>query len=220
MSASVHAEPSLRGYENLRAASSDASTLCNSAFTSATLLSLRHGVTIGPPRDAIREPAHHIDRDQQTQIARRRREILPRADGLEDRRAVRHARFAFAAVLELAAVLDRRHARLHLLFERGDRLLHRAQRIERRRRHHIVHRVVEVLDAKLGLLEREIAVLRVLRDFLVGQPPQRAVLVAHDRPEALEARAAERGILGEQEIAAPKALARDRAVGLPVDREE
>src|SRR6266478_5395782 len=39
-SVSVHAEPSLRGYENLRVASSDASTRCNSAFTSATLLSL------------------------------------------------------------------------------------------------------------------------------------------------------------------------------------
>ena len=36
---SIHAEPSLRGYENLRGASSDASTRCMSAFTSATLLS-------------------------------------------------------------------------------------------------------------------------------------------------------------------------------------
>ena len=33
------AEPSLRGYENLRAESSEASTLCNSTFTSTTLLS-------------------------------------------------------------------------------------------------------------------------------------------------------------------------------------
>ena len=61
--------------------------------------------------------------------------------------------------------------------------------------------------------------MRVLRDLVVGQPPQRAVLVAHDRPEALEARAAERGVLREQEIAAPEALARDRAVGLAVDGE-
>src|ERR1035437_10112282 len=37
LSASVHAEPSLRGYENLRAASSDASALSKSAFTSAML---------------------------------------------------------------------------------------------------------------------------------------------------------------------------------------
>ena len=39
LSASVQAEPSLRVYENLRAESSAASTLCNSAFTSATLFS-------------------------------------------------------------------------------------------------------------------------------------------------------------------------------------
>ena len=49
---------------------------------------------------------------------------------------------------------------------------------------------------------------------------KRAVLVAHDRPEALEPGAAERGILREQEIAAPEALARDRPVGLRVDGED
>ena len=40
LSASVHWEPSLRGYENLRDASSEARTLCNSAFTAAGLLPL------------------------------------------------------------------------------------------------------------------------------------------------------------------------------------
>src|SRR5262249_22517391 len=39
LTASVQGEPSLRVYENLRAASSDASTLSSSAFTAATLLS-------------------------------------------------------------------------------------------------------------------------------------------------------------------------------------
>ena len=72
---------------------------------------LRHGVALGPPRDAIRKSAHHIDRDQEAQIARRRGEILPRADRLEDRRAVRHGRLAAPAVLELSPVLDRRDAR-------------------------------------------------------------------------------------------------------------
>ncbi len=117
-------------------------------------------------------------------------------------------------ILVLAAVFDRCHAHLHLLFERRDRLLHRAQRIERRRRHHVIHPIVEVLDPEPRLIERKIAVLRIFRDLGVGQPPQGAVLVAHDRPEALEAGAAERRILREQEIAAPEALARDRSVGL------
>ena len=39
LSESVHCEPSLRVYENLRAESSDASTFYNSALTSAALLS-------------------------------------------------------------------------------------------------------------------------------------------------------------------------------------
>ena len=145
LSVSVQGEPSLRVYANLRAESSDASTLSSSAFTSATLFP-GHRVAVGPPRDAIRKTAHHVDRDQQTQIARRRREIFPRAGRLEDRRAVRHGRFALPAGLELAPVLDRGHARLHLLFERRDRLLHRAHRIERRRRHHVIHPVVERFD--------------------------------------------------------------------------
>ena len=183
-------------------------------------LALRHRVPLGPPRDAIGKPAHHVDRDQQTKIARRRREILPGAGRLEDRRAVRHVGVAAPAVLELPPVFDGGDARLHLLFERRDRLLHRAQRIERLGRHHLIHSIVKILDTELRLFERKIAVLRIFRDFRVGQPPQRAVLLAHDRPEVLEAGAAERGIVREQEIAAPKTLARDRPVGLGVDGEE
>jgi hypothetical protein len=38
LSARVHAEPSMRGYEIFRDASSDASTFRNSSLTSATLL--------------------------------------------------------------------------------------------------------------------------------------------------------------------------------------
>ena len=112
------------------------------------------------------------------------------------------------------------NARLHLLFERRDRFLHRAHRVERRRRHHVIHPIVERLDPEAPLFGRVIRVLRILRDLGNVQPPQAAVLVAHDRPEALEAGAAERGILREQEVAAPEALARDRAVGLRVDGED
>src|SRR5262245_21462016 len=53
-------------------------------------LALGHGVALGAPRHALREAAHHVDRDQQAQIARRRSEILPYAGGLEDRRVVGH----------------------------------------------------------------------------------------------------------------------------------
>ena len=42
-------------------------------------LVLRHRVALGPPRHAIRIAAHHVDRDQQAKIARRRGEIFPRA---------------------------------------------------------------------------------------------------------------------------------------------
>ena len=221
LSVSVHGEPSLRGYENLRAASSDASTLSSSAFTSATLLSLRHRIALGPPRDAIREAAHHVHRDQQAQIARRRREILPRAGRLEDRRAVRHARVAAPAVLELAPVLDRGHARLHLLFERRDRLRHRAQRIERRRRHHVVHAIVEVFDRRACVWSSEKS--PYCGCFAISALVSRRKAPFLSRTigrKRLKPGLAERGILREQEIAAPEALARDRPVGLRVDGEE
>src|SRR6516225_8658473 len=65
-------------------------------------LVLRHRVAFGPPRDSIRKAEYHVDRDQQAQVARRRREVFPRAARLEDRRAIRHARFATLTVLELA----------------------------------------------------------------------------------------------------------------------
>ena len=69
------------------------------------------------------------------------------------------------------------------------------------------------------MVEREVAVLRVLRNLGIGQPPQAAVSLAHDRAEALEARTAERGLVHEQKIAAPETLAGDRAVGLGIDRD-
>src|SRR5262249_45955914 len=80
--------------------------------------------------------------------------------------------------------------------------------------------IVKVFGAELRLFERKIAVLRIFRDLLVAQPSQGTVLLAHDRPEALEARAPEGGIVDKQEIAAPKALARDRPVGFRIDRQE
>jgi hypothetical protein len=62
--------------------------------------------------------------------------------------------------------------------------------------------------------------LRVFRDLGIGQPPQAPLAVAHDRPEALEAGPAKRGILGKQEVAAPEALARDRPVRLCIHRKD
>src|SRR4029077_13225984 len=57
-------------------------------------------------------------------------------------------------------------------------------------------------------------------DFVIGQPPQGAILFAHDWPEVLEPRATQRRVLREQEVAAPETLARDRSVRLPIDSEE
>src|SRR5205085_2345722 len=74
--------------------------------------------------------------------------------------------------------------------------------------------------AKPRLIEGKIAILRISRDLVVAEAPQVAVLLAHDRPEVLEPGAAESGILREQEIAAPEALARNSPVGLRIDREE
>ena len=110
LSLSVHCEPSVRVYENSRVESSEASVASSSALTSAALFARRHGVPLGPPRHAIRESAHHVDRDQQAQIARRRGEIFPRAGGLEDRCAVRHRHFAAAIDEVFPPVLDRGHA--------------------------------------------------------------------------------------------------------------
>src|SRR5437868_1360460 len=50
-----------------------------------------------------------------------------------------------------------------------DRLLHRARWIEWGGRHHIVHAVIEALNAELGLIKREVGVLRVLGDLGVGR---------------------------------------------------
>ena len=93
-------------------------------------------------------------------------------------------------------------------------------RIERLGRHDVIHAIVEILGRHLRLLGRKIAILRIFADLGIAQPPQRAVLVAHDRAEMLEAGAAERGFVREKEIAAPETLARDRSVRLGVDGQE
>ena len=67
------------------------------------------------------------------------------------------------------------------------------------------------------MLERKVTVVRIVGDLGVRETTQGAVLVGDNRPEALETRTAERRILREQEISAPEAFARDRAVRLPID---
>jgi hypothetical protein len=52
-----------------------------------------------------------------------------------------------------------------------------------------------VVSKIVAPFERIIAVLWIFRDLGVGQPLQGAVLVAHDRPKALEPGATERGWL-------------------------
>src|SRR5262249_55193121 len=65
-----------------------------------------------------------------------------------------------------------------------------------------------------------VSVLRIFRNFVIGQPSQAAVAVAHDRPETLEPRAPKRRVLHEQEIPAPETFARDRSIGLRINGEE
>ncbi len=57
----------------------------------------------------------------------------------------------------------------------------------------------------------------MLRDLVIGQPPQPAVFAADDRPEMLKPGTAKRRILSKQEISPPKSLARNRPVGLRID---
>ena len=179
-----------------------------------------HRVAFRPPRDAIGKSAYHVNRDQQPQIPRRRRKILPWPGRLEDCCTVRHGHFAVPAVLIFSPVFDGRHAHFYLLFERRDRLLHCMQRIEWCGRHHVVHSVIEGFDAELGLFERKVAVLRIFRDFVVAQAPQDAVFSEHYGPEALESRAAERGVMRKQEIATPETFACNGPIGLRVNCEE
>ena len=142
--------------------------------------------------------------------------VVSKIDG-----AVRHRDFRAAAGLVLAPVLDRGHARLDLLLERGDHLLQAPARIERRRRHHVVHAVVEVLDRRASTdRARNRRTADPWRSPRWSGGAGRRSCRATIGPEALEARAAERGVLREQEVAAPEALARHRAVGLAVDGEE
>ncbi len=81
-------------------------------------------------------------------------------------------------------------------------------------------RFVEGFDTKLRRFEGEITVFGIFRNFSIGQAPQGAIALAHDRPEFLEAGASERGILHIQEVSAPETLARHRAVGLRIDGEK
>ena len=101
---------------------------------------------------------NNVDRDQQTKIACRSREILPRAGRREDRGPVRHGDLAVRALV-LAPVFDRGDAGVHLLFERRDRFCHRPQWIERRGRHRLIHPIVKIFDPELRLFGRKIAVV-------------------------------------------------------------
>ena len=60
-------------------------------------------------------------------------------------------------MLVFSSDFDRGNARLHLFFERGDGVFHCARRIERCRRHDVIHAVVKLPLAELRLFEREVA---------------------------------------------------------------
>src|SRR5258706_12116908 len=64
------------------------------------------------------------------------------------RRPPRSTLFPYTTLFR-SPVLDRRHARLDLLFQRRDRLLDRALGIERRRRHHDPQRAIKEAIAAL-----------------------------------------------------------------------
>src|SRR5215468_4250936 len=115
-------------------------------------LPIRYRVTRSSTFDAIRKSANYIDRDQQTEIARRSGKIFPCASRLEYRWAVGHFRLATGAVLIFSSILDCDNAGLHLFFECRNRRLHGPQRIERLGRHHVVHFIVELLDREARLL--------------------------------------------------------------------
>src|ERR1019366_3123137 len=77
------------------------------------------------------------------------------------------------------------------------------------------HLVVEAVDAAGVLIRR-----REVREVGVLRANELSLRVVHERPEALEAGAAERRVDREEEVASPEALASDRSVGLAVDRQE
>src|ERR1700690_4609383 len=88
----------------------------------------RHRVPFGSPRHARGEGARDVDRDEEAQVSRRRRIILPLAGCFNDLRAVRHVCGRLSARQELAAVFDGNPPSLHLLPERLVLLLHTRRR--------------------------------------------------------------------------------------------
>ncbi len=177
---------------------------------------LRHRVAGRAAHHPFRQRARHVDRDEQTQVPRRRREVLPVARRLEDLAAVGHVRGRLTAREEPPPILDGRDARLDLFFERLNRLEERLHRIERRGGQQVVDLVVKAFDAAVVLVRgREVGQLRVV------QPPESSGRrVAHQGSKSLEPRAAEDRIHGKEKVPAPEALSGHGAVGLSVDGQQ
>ena len=103
-----------------------------------------------------------------------------------------------------------------MLVEGGDHFAKRDGRVARGRCQDVVHGVVERLDFETAL-HGGVVPRRRLGERRIGNALPGSAAV-RERPEPLEAGAAQRRILGEKKVAAPKTLSTDRAVRLPVDR--
>ena len=155
------AQPSLRGYDNLRIASSDTSTRCNSAFTSTALVP---GIARSGAARPVGNRAPRRSRST-AEVARRRRSLpraaLSRSPG-HQHRSHRHA-------CSGAPVLNRGHPAPSLALRATCRLLHRSRRISGGRHPHPCGRRSPRHRARL---QREIGIA-VLLDLGVVQRASR-----------------------------------------------
>src|SRR5207245_3688579 len=122
------------------------------------------GEALGSLGSLLGEAAHDIDRDEKSQVTRRRRVVLPRTRGLEDRGALGHRDRPRERRHERLAVGDRADAGPDLLLQRVDRGAEGYRRIQRLGREYVIDPIVEPLHIRLVLFERVVAPVGVHQD--------------------------------------------------------
>ena len=169
-SVSFQADPSVRVYSKLRLLQLVREPRLELRAHAVRRLAGGHRVSLGPSRDARRE-ARGPRRSRRAGAGRARASRSPPSRPSSRRSSAPSGISAagLPAREELAPVVDRDHARLHLLLERLHRLEERLRRVERRGREDVVHLVVEPFDPARVLVDH-----RVVRELRVLEAPELA----------------------------------------------
>ena len=179
-----------------------------------------HHEQFGVAHDLLGQAVQHIDGDDEAHVAGGRGVILPRADGLKNRRAAGHGDDAAGVLAEIRlAVVHRGHAGLDLLHQGIQGGLVSLLGIKASGVDELGQPGVEIVGGELILLQGKGGEAGVVDQFVIGECPQSARGLADQGPESLEARPGAFDV-GEQEGAFPEALAGDRVVRLGIDGQQ